>query len=161
MVCDHSVAAPCSCEKVDRYKSFASNPSVGYMNHKRGDKLRVSDTQSVGRGLREVKMRSLWVVRARARIVSRITRPLCPALHGEGGLALAVNVRVDAAVFSWSRALGEVIGGPSDFPPRWEAVAGAGGFVGNLATQQIGKSVAAEKKTTREQSTCFEIYRSI
>lgn len=160
MVCDHSVAAPCSCEKVDGYKSFASNPSVGYMNHKRGDKLRVSDTQSVGRGLREVKMRSLWVVRARARIVSRITRPLCPALHGEGGLALAVNVRVDAAVFSWSRALGEVIGWPSDFPPRWEAVAGAGGFVGNLATQQIGKSVAAEKKTTREQSTCFEIYRS-
>lgn len=118
MVCDHSVAAPCSCEKVNINKSFALNPSVGYMNYKRGDKLRVSDTQSVGRGLREVKMRPLWAVRARARIVSGITRPFRPALHGEGGLALAVNVRVDAAVFSWSRALGEVVGGRADFPPR-------------------------------------------
>lgn len=62
-------------------------------------------------------MKLLRAVRARAGDSRGITRPLSPSLHGEGGLALVVNVRVGGVVFCWSRAHGEVIGGSSDLPP--------------------------------------------
>lgn len=104
-------------KKLDKNKVFALNPSVNYINHKWGDKLRVSDTQSVGRWFGEVHKKLLWAVCAGAGIGKGIIRPLSPALHGEGGLALVVNVRVDAVVFCRSGAHGEVFGGSSDLPP--------------------------------------------
>lgn len=127
-------------------KNYALNPSVHDINHQWSDKLWVPDAQSVGGRPGEVTVRPLWTVWAWTRVVRGITGPLRPALHGEGRLALAVNVRIDAAVHCRSGGLGQVVRWRSDFPPWWEAVAGTGGFVGNLATQQTGESVAAEKE---------------
>lgn len=127
-------------------KRFLQNLSVDYINHKWGDKLRVSDAQRVGRWFGEVHMKLLWAVRARAGIGKGMSRPLSPTLQGERGLTLAVNVWVDAVVFSRSGAHSEVFSGGSDLPPGWEAIAGTGGFIRNLATQQIRQSIAAEKK---------------
>lgn len=88
---------------------------VVYIHHKRGDKLRVPGAQCEGRGFAKVHMKPLWAVCSRAGSSRGINGPLSPALHGEGGLTLAVNVRVRAV--SWSGALGEVLRGSSDLPP--------------------------------------------
>lgn len=77
----------------------------------------MSDPQSVGRLSGEVHVKLLWAVCAGARIGKRVVGPLSPALHGEGGLPLVVNVRVGAVVFGRSRAHGEVFGRRSDLPP--------------------------------------------
>lgn len=137
------------CEKLNKNKAFEINPengSVSYIHHKWGDKLRVSDAQSEGRGFGKMHVKLLWAVCARAGNSRGITGPLSLALHGEGGLALAVNVWVGAVVFSRSGAHGEIFGGSSDLPPARDAVAGTGGFVGNLAAQQIRKTVAGGVK---------------
>lgn len=102
------MAAPYLSEKLNKNKSFVLNLSVDYVHHERGDKLRVSDTDSVGRRLGEVHVGLLWAVRAGPGNSRGITGPLSPALHGEGGLALEVNVRVDGVVFCRTRAHGEV-----------------------------------------------------
>lgn len=104
----HCVAAPCLCEKQNKNYLFVLNPSVDYVHHERGDKLRVSDTDSVGRRLGEVHVGLLWAVSAGPGNSRGIIGPLSPALHGEGGLALEVNVRVDGVVFCRSGAHGEV-----------------------------------------------------
>lgn len=147
----HCVAAPYLYEKLNKNKAFILTQSVSYIHHEWGDKLRVSDTQSTGRWFGEVQMKLLWAVRAGAGNSRGIVRPLSPALHGEGGLALAVNVWVDAVVFCRSGAHGEVFRGSSDLPPAWEAVAGTGGFIRSLAAQQIRKTVAGRKKTCIER----------
>lgn len=87
------------------------------MHNQRGDKLRVSDAQSEGWRFGEVLVKLLRAVRARTGNSRGIIRLLSPALHGEGGLALAVDVRVDGAVFRRPRAHGEVFGRSSDLPP--------------------------------------------
>lgn len=46
-----------------------------------------------------------------------ITGSLSPFLHGEGGLALVVDVGVGGVVFGRSRALGEVFRRSSHLPP--------------------------------------------
>lgn len=89
-----------------------------------------------------MEMKLLRAVCARAGNSRGVTGPLGPALHGEGGLPLAVNIRVGGVVLSRSGAHGEIFGGRADLPPAGEAVAGTGGFVGNLAAQQVGKTVA-------------------
>lgn len=111
------MATPHLCEKLNKNKAFVLNPSVSCIHYEWGDKLRVSDTQSVGRRFGEVHMKLLGAVCAGARIGKGITLSLCPTLHGEGGLALAVNVWVDAVVLCWPGAHGEVFGGGSDLPP--------------------------------------------
>lgn len=77
---NHSVAAPHLCHKFGFEKGFLQNLSLGYINHKRSDKLRVSDTQRVGRWFGEVHTKLLWVVCARAGIGKGIIRPLRPTL---------------------------------------------------------------------------------
>ncbi len=142
-------------------RHFILNESVNYVHHERGDKLWVSDAQSAGRWFGEVQMKLLWAVRAGAGNSRGIIRLLSPALHGEGGLTLVVNVQVDAVVSCWSRAHGEIFGGSSDLPPAWEAVAGTGGFVRNRAAQQIRKTVTGVKKTTHSPSARFSILSKI
>lgn len=107
----------------------------------------MSDAQSVGGLCGEVRVELLWAVRAGAGVGKQAAGPLGPALHGEGGLPPAVNVRVGAVVFGRSRAHGEVFGRRSDLPPGREAVAGAGRLMGNVAAQQIRQRVAAETET--------------
>lgn len=86
--------------------TFVSTPSVDYIYYQWGDKLRVSDTQSVGRWLGEVHMKLLWAVCAGAGTGKGKgkTLSLSATLHGEGGLAAAINAWVDAFVFCWSGA---------------------------------------------------------
>lgn len=98
----HCVATPHLSEKL----TFVSTPSVDYIYYQWGDKLRVSDTQSVGRWLGEVHMKLLWAVCAGAGTGNGKgkTLSLSATLHGEGGLAAAINVWVDAFVFCWSGA---------------------------------------------------------
>lgn len=89
----------------------------------------------------------LWAVRARARNSRRITGSLSPALDGEGGLAVLVDVWVGAFVLSRSRSHGKIFTGSADHPPAGEAVTGTGGFVGNLRAQQVGKTVTKRLET--------------
>lgn len=93
----------------------------------------------------------MWVkflraVSARAGDGSRVTGLLSPALHGERGLAMAVDIWVGAVVFSWPGGHGEILRWSTNLPSAWEAVAGTGGFVGNLATQNIRKTVAGGER---------------
>ena len=120
--------------------------SVDYIQHERGDKFRVSDPQSEGRGFGKVHVKLLRAVRSRAGNGGRITGPLGSALHREGGLALAVNVWVGAVVFSWSRAHGEILRGRADLPAAGEAEAVTGGFVRDVATEHVWETVAGGGK---------------
>lgn len=62
-------------------------------------------------------MKSLRAVGARARNSRGIIGPFSPPLHGEGRMAMTVNVRVGAVVFSWSGSCGEIFRGSADLPP--------------------------------------------
>lgn len=104
----------------------------------------MSDAQSEGGLCGEVAVDPLWAVGPGARVGEGVAWPLGATLHGVGGLAPVVNVRVGAAVPGRSRALGEVLGGAPHLPPGGETEAGAGRFVGNLAAHQKGKRVAAD-----------------
>lgn len=117
------------------------------MHHQRGNKLRVPDAHAEGRGLVEMPVGLLWAVRSRTRSGRGVAEPLGPALHGEGRLSLPVDVRVGASVLSRSRCFGEILGRSAGCPPAWEAVAGAGRFIGDLGTQQSRKSVAGGFET--------------
>lgn len=128
---------------------------IGDIHHQRGDKLRVSDTQGEGWLCGEVTPDLLWAVGTGPRARPRAIRPPGATLHGEGGLAPVVNVRVGAAVSGRSRALGEVLGGPADLPAGGQAVAGAGRFVRDPAAHQKGKRVAADSGAGRELC-CWE-----
>lgn len=112
----------------------------------------MSDTQSEGRLCGEVTFDLLWAVGTGTRVGEGMSRRLGAALHGEGGLAPLVNVRIGAVVSGRSRALGEVLGGTADLSPGREAVAGPGWFVGNLAAHQKGKRVAADRKAGRDSA---------
>lgn len=112
----------------------------------------MSDTQSEGRLSGEVTVDLLRAVGTGARVRRGITWPLGATLHGEGGLAPLVNVRVGAAVSGRSRAHGEVLAGTADLPPGREAVAGPGRFVGNLAAHQKWQRVAADRRAGRDSA---------
>lgn len=77
----------------------------------------MSDTQSEGGLSGEVTFDPLWAVCPGARIHEGIARPLGPTLHGEGGLAAVVDVRVGGVVPGRPGTLGEILRGTSDVPP--------------------------------------------
>lgn len=112
----------------------------------------MSDTQSEGRLSGKVTFDLLWAVGTGARVGEGVTQPLGATLHGEGGLAPVVNVRVGAVVSGRSRALGEILGRTADLSPGREAVAGAGRFVRNLTAHQEGKRVAADRRAGRDSA---------
>lgn len=116
--------------------------SVSYIHYEWCDKLRVSDAQGERWRPGEVQVRFLRAVRARSGVLRGVVGPSSPALHGEGGLALTVDVRMSAVVLPWSGTHREVFGGSANFSTGRDGVAGAGGFVGNLTAQQIGETVA-------------------
>lgn len=112
----------------------------------------MSDTHSEGRLSGEVTFDLLWAVGTGAGVGEGVARPLGATLHGEGGQAPLVDVRVGALVPGWSRALGEVLGGTPHLPSGREAAAGSGRVVGNPAAQQKGQSVAADGRPGRKSA---------
>lgn len=77
----------------------------------------MSDPQGEGRLSGEVTSELLRAVCPGARIHEGVAWPLGPTLHGEGGLAAVVNVRVGGVVPGRSGTLGEILRGTSDVSP--------------------------------------------
>lgn len=77
----------------------------------------MSDTQSEGRLSGEVTFELLRAVCPGARIHEGIAWPLGPTLHGKGGLAVVVNVRVGGVVPGRSGTLGEILRRTTDVSP--------------------------------------------